>query len=50
MLGKLLSTAIKIATLPVDMVDIPGANHNFSSADWKQQVGELIDSFLARIA
>ncbi|MBT3287803.1 MAG: alpha/beta fold hydrolase [Victivallales bacterium] len=36
--------------LPVDMVEIPGANHNFSSADWKRQVSELADSFLTRLA
>ena len=32
------------------MVEIPGANHNFSSADWKRQVNELADSFLTRLA
>jgi pimeloyl-ACP methyl ester carboxylesterase len=36
--------------LPVEMVEIEGANHNFSSAEWKARVGELADAFLARLA
>jgi pimeloyl-ACP methyl ester carboxylesterase len=35
--------------LPVEMVEVPGANHNFSSAEWKQRIGELGDAFLARL-
>jgi pimeloyl-ACP methyl ester carboxylesterase len=36
--------------LPVEMVEIEGANHNFSSAEWKARVGDLADAFLARLA
>ena len=35
--------------LPVEMVEIAGANHNFSSAEWKDRIAELAIAFLNRL-
>lgn len=36
--------------LPLEIVEIPGANHNFSSVEWTAKVADLATDFLAKLA
>lgn len=41
---------VREQNLPLDIVEIPGANHNFSSAEWTAEVETLAAEFLQKLS